>query len=255
VSGRPDSPCVNYGAASKGLSGCDRGVAPSSNSMSTRVCNGTVRRFRDRRDAGRQLAGALARYRGPDVLVLALPRGGVPVGYEVARGLGAPLDVFVVRKLGVPGHEELAMGAIASGGARVINETVLRRARISGEALAAVTAREEDEVARRERLYRGERPPPDVEGRTVILVDDGLATGATMRAAVEALRARGAARIVVAAPVGSADTCAAQEAVADEVVCLETPEPFVAVGFWYVDFGQVPDEEVRTLLEAATAEP
>jgi predicted phosphoribosyltransferase len=214
----------------------------------------SVRRFRDRRDAGRQLAAELGEYRDrADVLVLALPRGGVPVGFEVAQALGAPLDVFVVRKLGVPGHEELAMGAIASGGARVINEAVVRRARITDAVLAAVTAREQEEVARRERLYRGDRPPPDVRDRTVILVDDRLATGATMRAGVEAVRQGGAKRIVVAVPVGSPETCESMCRGADEVVCLATPEPFVAVGFWYEDFGQESDDDVRTLLDAAAA--
>jgi putative phosphoribosyl transferase len=212
-----------------------------------------VRRFRDRSDAGRQLAERLAEYRDrPDVIVLALPRGGVPVGAEIARALGAPLDVFVVRKLGVPGHEELAMGALASGGARVINDVVVRRARISDAALDAVTAREQAEVTRRERLYRGDRPPPDVRGRTVLLVDDGLATGATMRAAVEASRQSDPRRIIVAVPVGSPETCASLRRVAEDVVCLATPEPFVAVGFWYEDFGQVSDEEVRAALDAPT---
>jgi predicted phosphoribosyltransferase len=212
----------------------------------------TVTRFRDRSDAGRQLAARLQEYRGrPDVLVLALPRGGVPVGYEVARALGAPLDVFVVRKLGVPGHEELAMGAIATGGARVMNEEVVARVGISPEVLDAVTTREREEVFRRERLYRGDRTPPDVRGRTVIVVDDGLATGATMRAAVAALRQQRPERIVVAVPAGSAETCADLRTNADEVVCLLTPDPFLAVGFWYEDFGQLSDEDVRSLLERA----
>jgi predicted phosphoribosyltransferase len=211
-----------------------------------------VRRFRDRSDAGRQLAERLVAYADrPDVLVLALPRGGVPVGFEVARVLGAPLDVFVVRKLGVPGQEELAMGAIASGGSRVLNDAVVSRARISAPALAEVSAREAAEVARRERLFRGDRPAPDVRGRTVILVDDGLATGATMRAAVAALREQEPERIVVAVPTGSADTCAELGRAADEVVCLLAPEPFVAVGFWYEDFRQVADERVRALLDQA----
>jgi predicted phosphoribosyltransferase len=211
-----------------------------------------VTRFRDRSDAGRQLAAKLERYReNAGTTILALPRGGVPVGAEIARELGAPLDVFVVRKLGVPGHEELAMGALATGGARVLNREVVARIGISPEQLDTVTAREREEVRRRERLYRGDRPDPDVTGRTVIVVDDGLATGATMRAAVAALRQQEPESIVVAVPTGSADTCADIRAYADEVVCLLTPDPFLAVGFWYEDFGQVSDEEVRSLLEAA----
>jgi putative phosphoribosyl transferase len=212
----------------------------------------TVTRFRDRSDAGRQLASRLEEYRERGgVLVLALPRGGVPVGFEIARALGAPLDVFVVRKLGVPGHEELAMGALATGGARVLNEEVVARVGISRAALDAVTAREREEVRRRELLYRGNRPPPEVRGRTVIVVDDGLATGATMRAAVAALRQQEPDRIVVAVPTGSAETSHDLRAEADEVVCLLTPEPFLAVGFWYEDFGQLSDDQVRSLLEAA----
>ena len=211
-----------------------------------------VNRFRDRRDAGRQLAARLQEYAGrADVLVLALPRGGVPVGFEVARALGAPFDVFVVRKLGVPGHEELAMGAIATGGARVLNEEVVARVGVAPEALDAVTAREREEVTRRERLYRGDRAPPDIQGRTVIVVDDGLATGATMRAAVAALRQQGPERIVVAVPAGSVETCGDLRTEADDVVCLITPDPFLAVGFWYEDFGQLSDEQVRSLLEGA----
>jgi putative phosphoribosyl transferase len=214
----------------------------------------TVTRFRDRSDAGRQLAARLNQYReDAGTIVLALPRGGVPVGAEIARELGAPLDVFVVRKLGVPGHEELAMGALASGGARVLNREVVARIGISPEQLEAVTAREREEVQRRERLYRGDRPAPDVRGRTVIIVDDGLATGATMRAAVAALRQQEPKRIVVAVPTGSADTCEDLRAQADDVVCLITPDPFLAVGFWYEDFGQVSDDEVRSVLEAVQA--
>jgi predicted phosphoribosyltransferase len=213
------------------------------------------RRFRDRREAGRLLAARLAPYRGrPDVLVLALPRGGVPVGYEVARALGAPLDVFLVRKLGVPGHEELAMGAVASGGVQVLNADVLAGLGLSDRVVAAVAARELQELERRERLYRGARPPRDVQGRTVILVDDGLATGATMRAAIHALRRRGAARIVVAVPVAPLQTCAELRAEADEVVCLVTPEPFLAVGLWYDDFTQTSDDEVRALLADSAGE-
>ena len=211
-----------------------------------------MQRFRDRSDAGRQLAAQLDELRGRnDLLVLALPRGGVPVGFEVARALGAPLDVFVVRKLGVPGHEELAMGAIATGGARVLNDEVVGRLGISPATLESVAAREAEEVARRERLYRGDRPPPDVAGRAVVLVDDGLATGATMRAAVAAVREQGPAQIVVAVPTGSAETCRDLRDEADEVACLISPDPFLAVGFWYDDFGQVSDDEVRALLDQA----
>jgi predicted phosphoribosyltransferase len=210
--------------------------------------------FRDRSDAGRQLAARLKEYAGrPDVTVLALPRGGVPVAYEVARELGAPLDVFLVRKLGLPYHPELAMGAIASGGVRVLNDTVVSRFRVPGEVIDAVAAEEGQELARREREYRDDRPLPDIRGRTVILIDDGLATGATMRAAVAALRRLGPARVVVAVPVGSPETCAEFQAVADEAVCARTPEPFQAVGQWYRDFSQTTDEEVQELLGKAPA--
>jgi predicted phosphoribosyltransferase len=206
-------------------------------------------RFRNRTDAGRQLAEKMAAYVDrPDVLVLALPRGGVPVGYEVARALGAPLDVFLVRKLGVPRYEELAMGAVATGGVRVLNDEIVRGLGISEREIDAVVARELQELARRERLYRGDRPPPDVAGRTVILADDGLATGATMRAAVAALRLQQPARIVIAVPTASPDTCEALKAEADDVVCAITPEPFFAVGHWYEDFAQTSDDEVRELL-------
>jgi predicted phosphoribosyltransferase len=208
--------------------------------------------FRDRAEAGRFLAARLARYAGrTDVIVLALPRGGVPVGYEVARALGAPLDVFLVRKLGVPGREELAMGAIASGGVPVLNDEVVNALGISREEIEQVAAAEEEELERRERAYRGDRRPPDVRGRTVILVDDGLATGSSMRAAVAALRKLGPGRVVVAVPVGAPETCAEFRGEADEVVCGQTPEPFYAVGIWYEDFSQTTDEEVRELLERA----
>jgi predicted phosphoribosyltransferase len=187
--------------------------------------------FRDRREAGRLLAAKLAAYADrPDALVLALPRGGVPVAHEVARALKAPLDVFVVRKLGVPGYEELAMGAIATGGVRVLNNEVVRRLGIPEHLIDAVARREMQELMRRERLYRGTRPPPDVKGRTVILVDDGLATGATMQAAVQAPRQQQPASIVVAVPTAAPDTCEQLKALADDVICAVTPEPFHAVG-------------------------
>ena len=208
-------------------------------------------RFRDRTHAGRELAGLLRAYAGrPDVVVLALPRGGVPVGYEVARALGAPLDVFVVRKLGVPGREELAMGAIAGGNVRVLNLDVVRGLGIPREVIERVTADEARELERRERAYRGEGrpPPPAPRGRTVILVDDGLATGSTMRAAVMALRELEPARIIVAVPVGAPEACAALGALADECVCLSTPHRFRGVGLWYDDFSQTSDAEVRELL-------
>ena len=208
--------------------------------------------FLNRSDAGRQLASRLRRYAGrDDVVVLALPRGGVPVGFEVARALDAPLDVFLVRKLGLPGHEELAMGAIASGGVRVLNEDVIRACEVGEEEVDAVAAKEQLELLRREREYREGRPFPDVRGRIVILVDDGLATGSSMRAAVAALRRLEPDRVVVAVPVGASDTCASLREVAEEVVCACEPEPFYAVGAWYRDFRQTTDEEVRTLLRQA----
>ena len=208
-------------------------------------------RFRDRADAGRVLAGQLARYTGrKDVVVLALPRGGVPVAYEVARTLGVPLDVFLVRKLGLPGHEELAMGAIASGGIRLINEEVVDAYAVSDAQIAAVTEAEQRELERRERLYRDNRPLPPLRDRTVILVDDGLATGATMRVAVLALRYEAPARIVVAVPVAAAETCDDFREIVDDIVCAETPWPFYAVGVWYEDFTQTTDDEVHELLNA-----
>jgi predicted phosphoribosyltransferase len=210
--------------------------------------------FRDRHDAGRVLAQKLEKYADrPDVLVLALPRGGVPVAYQVARALHAPLDVFVVRKLGVPGYEELAMGAVATGGVRVLNDQVVRGLGIPDQVIDMVAARELRELARRERLYRGDRPAPDVSGRTVILVDDGLATGATMFAATEALRKQNPARIAVAVPTASPDTCEEMKKKADEVVSAITPEPFFAVGRWYQDFSQTTDDEVTSLLSASGA--
>lgn len=206
--------------------------------------------FKDRADAGRTLAAALTEY-GPDALVLALPRGGVPVAFEVAGALGATLEVFVVRKLGAPGQPELALGAIASGGVQVLNDHIVRSLRISEREVAAVVKREERELGRRERLYRGERPYPNTEGRTVILVDDGLATGATMRVAVKALRAQNPERLVVAVPVGAPDTCERLRLEADVVVCAATPEPFYGVGQWYGAFPQTGDGEVQELLSRA----
>jgi predicted phosphoribosyltransferase len=211
-----------------------------------------ITRFRDRAEAGRLLARELSAYAGrTDVLVLALPRGGVPVAFEVARALGAPLDVFVVRKLGVPGHEELAMGAIAPGGVCVVNEALVRRLRIPEGTLDEVATAETRELERRERLYRGGRPPVDVRGRTVILVDDGLATGATMHAAVRALRTQGPAAVVVAAPVGAPETCAALSGPADDCVCVLRPRDLRGVALWYEDFTQTEDAEVSALLERA----
>ena len=211
--------------------------------------------FRDRADAGRHLLSRLGAYHGrPDVVVLGLPRGGIPVGYEVARGLGAPLDVFVVRKLGVPGQEELAMGAIATGGVRVVNRDVVDALHIAPDVLDRAAEAERRELERRERSYRGDRPEPQVEGRTVILVDDGLATGSTMRAAVQALRQQRPARIVVAVPVAAFATCEELRREVEEVVCFATPEPFMAVGRFYDDFSQTTDEEVHDLLASARAD-
>ncbi len=205
--------------------------------------------FPNRSEAGRFLATKLSRYAGSvDVIVLGLPRGGVPVAYEVAQALRVPLDVFIVRKLGVPGFEELAVGAIASGGVRVLNEEVADTLPNADEIIDAVTAKETAEIERREHEYRDGRPAPDLSGKIVILIDDGLATGATMRAAVKALRQRGAAKIVVAVPVGPPDTCREFEDLADEVVCASAPEFFQAVGQYYEDFSQTSDEEVRDLL-------
>ncbi len=208
--------------------------------------------FRDRTEAGRLLAQKLREYANrDDVVVVALPRGGVPVGFEVARALNAPLDVFVVRKLGLPGQEEMAMGAIASGGVRVLNADVVDGLGIPPALIDLVAEREERELERREREYRDDRPPVDVRGRTVILVDDGLATGSSMRVAAMALRKKQPAEIVVAVPVGSPETCAEFEAAVDKVVCAITPQPFWAVGQWYRDFSQTTDEEVRDLLNRA----
>ncbi len=212
--------------------------------------------FQDRRHAGRELAAALTRYAGrSDLAVLALPRGGVPVAFEVAEQLGAPLDVFVVRKLGVPGRPELAMGALASGGVRVLNHDVVSILGIPESAIARVVEAEQVEMARREGVYRGARKPLDVAGRTVLLIDDGLATGATMRAAVAGLRLRGPAQVVVAVPIAAAQTCDDLASEVDDIVCAVTPEPFHAVGAWYADFSQTSDEEVRQLLDAASNRP
>lgn len=208
-------------------------------------------RFRNRAEAGQRLAEKLGQFaHRNDAIVLALPRGGVPVGFEVARALNLPLDVFIVRKLGVPWQPELAMGAIASGDTVVFNENVMQQ--LGGSELAeSVIARERVELQRRERMYRDDQPPPDVRGRIVILVDDGLATGATMRAAVQAIRAQQPARIVVAVPVASQDVCADLGRLVDEMICAETPESFYAVGLWYDDFSETTDQEVRDLLREA----
>jgi len=208
--------------------------------------------FRDRIEAGKYLATKLMNYKDqPGVLVLALPRGGVPVAFEVAQALRAPLDIFLVRKLGVPGHEELAMGAIATGGVRVLNEDTVNYLRIPEAVIEAIAAMELKELKRRELAYRGSRPEPDVKGKTVILVDDGLATGSTIRAAAQALRQQQPARIIVAVPVSAPQTCNEYRIGVDEIICAITPEPFFGVGQWYLDFSQTTDEEVHDLLERA----
>ena len=209
--------------------------------------------FTDRREAGRVLASRLKTYAGrDDVVVLALPRGGVPVAYEVASALGAPLDVFLVRKLGTPGHRELAMGAIASGGVRVLNDDVVRWYGIPESAIESVAREEAAELERRERAYRDGRPAPDLTNRIVMLVDDGLATGSTMRAGAHAVRLHRPSRVVVAVPVGARQTCSEIATVADEVTCARMPEPFSAVGQWYLNFDQTDDDEVRDLLQKST---
>lgn len=211
--------------------------------------------FHDRRDAGRVLAKKLTHYaHRPDVVVLGLARGGVPVAFEVAQALHAPLDVALVRKLGVPGHEELAMGAIASGGTRVINQEVVQPLRIPQSVIDAVASREQQELARREQRYRDNRPPPDLRNKTVILVDDGLATGASMAAAVTGVRTQNPAAVIVAVPTAAPETCEQFEALVDEIICAETPQPFFGVGMWYTDFAQTSDEEVRELLGMAAAQ-
>ena len=211
-----------------------------------------MRRFTDRADGGRQLAALLTPYADrDDVVVLALPRGGVPVAFEIARSLHAPLDVFLVRKLGVPGHPELAMGAIAGGGVRVLSHDIISQLVVTPEAVEAATERERIELDRRDRMYRRDRPPTPLAGRTAILVDDGLATGATMEAAIQAVRQANPARVVVAAPVGAAETCERLRALADEIVCASIPDYFQAVGLWYDRFDQTSDEEVIELLNRA----
>lgn len=211
--------------------------------------------FRDRRDAGSALARHLDRHRGrDDALVLALPRGGVPVGFEVAAGLDLPLDVFLIRKLGVPGREELAMGAVASGGVRVLEERVIAALEIDETMIATVAVEEQRRLEEGERRYRGGRPPTALSGRAVLVVDDGLATGSSMRAALRAVRSRDPAEVVAAVPVAPRETCESLQEEADEVICVCTPAPFQAVGAWYEDFGQVSDDQVRELLERAGRE-
>lgn len=206
--------------------------------------------FQDGTEAGRILADRLAAYANyPDAMVIALPRGGVPVAFEVAEALNLPLDIFVVRKLGLPGHEEFAIGAIASGGARVLNQDLIRQLSLNDEIIEHIVAREQRELERREQTYRGQRPVLDVRDRIIIIVDDGLATGSSMRAAIAALRQKRPAKLIVAVPVGARMTCSELEALADGAICLETPENFSAVGLWYKDFSQITDEEVIDLLE------
>lgn len=206
--------------------------------------------FQNRTDAGRKLADDLTKYVArPNVIVLALPRGGVPVAFEVARELRVPMDIFIVRKLGVPGHEEMAMGAIASSGVRVLNRDIVRALRINEDEIQKVAEKEQQELTRREQAYRGNRPQLDLRGCTVILVDDGLATGASMQAAVEAVRQQQPQQLIIAVPVASPDVCESFREMVDEIVCFATPEPFYAVGLWYRDFSQTTDLEVQTFLE------
>jgi putative phosphoribosyl transferase len=213
---------------------------------------GEIARYQNRREAGKELAAYLSSYKNANnVIVLALPRGGVPVAFEVAERLHLPLDVFVVRKLGVPLFEELAMGAIASGGVRILNEEILTRLRITPQIVEAATEEQEYELRRRENRYRGDRPPLDLEGKKAILIDDGLATGSSMRAAIQALRLLSPLKIIVAVPVGCLEICEQLQKDVDEVICARTPEPFQAVGQWYADFSQTRDEEVTKLLNRA----
>lgn len=212
--------------------------------------------FKDRVDAGKKLAKELSKYANhSDVLILALPRGGVPVAFEVAKELNVRMDVFIVRKLGVPGNEELAMGAISSDNVRVLNEDVVRSFQIPERIINMVSENELKELERRERAYRGDRPKPEISGSTVILIDDGLATGATMRAAAAAIKTKNPAKIVVAVPTGARDTCELFGKEVDEVICVATPEPFYGVGAWYGNFSQTTDEEVCELLDKARALP
>lgn len=216
----------------------------------------TFHRFANRTEAGKLLADALSGYTGrSDILILALPRGGVPVAYEVAKALSAPMDLWLVRKLGVPGQEELALGALVGKNIRVLNYDIIDLLNIDETVIDTIVAREQAELERRNRLYRQGKPPPAIEGKTIIIIDDGLATGATMRVAISSLRQAGAARIIAAVPVGAASTCDKIEEEADELICLHTPEPFYGVGQWYNDFSQTSDDEVRALLNNAATNP